>query len=381
MTSTRVAPGWRVSLRNFTKDDVGPAFVPWLVARALVLAALGLARYLFIEIGHGPRPHALALGLFTRDAAFYRDIAEAGYDSVGRAGLRFFPLVPVTARGLGTVLAGHDDIALLLIANLSALVFGALLHRLVLRETGDAALARRAVWFGSLLPPALVLVLGYAEATFLVFAVGMFLMLRREQWGWAALLGVGAGLCRPVGIILVVPAAVEAARAWKSADLTNRFYRLLAVAGPVAGTAVFLTWVNATRGGWLLPFRIQQDPKLRGGFSDPITSLLEAASDLGGDRVGSGLHLIWAFIFVALIVVIARRLPSSYTAYAIAAVLLALTAQNLDSFERYGVTTFPIVIGAALVTQRRNVEAAALMLAGGAMVGYGTLVFLGLYIP
>ncbi|MBM3674517.1 MAG: hypothetical protein FJW88_06095 [Actinobacteria bacterium] len=377
MTTAARTDRWRA----FARDDVAPAVVPWLVARVLVVASLALANYLFDEIGRGPRPTALRLGLLTRDAAFYRDIAEHGYDAVGRSGLRFFPLLPLTARPIGALLGGRTDIALLVVANVAALAFGALLHRLVMRETGDAALARRAVWFGALLPPAIVLVLGYAESLLLVLAVGIFLLLRTQRWEWAAVLGVLAGLCRPTGILLALPAAIEGARGWRAAGGGARVRRVLPVVGPIAGTGCFLAWVEAVRGDGLLPFRVQQDPTLRGGFTDPVTSLAAAAGDLGSDRIGSGLHLFWAALFVVLIVALARRMPSSYTVYALGAVLLALSADNLDSFERYGVATFPIVIGAALVTARREVETAALTLAGGALVGYGTLVFLGRYVP
>ena len=46
----------------------------------------------------------------------------------------------------------------------------------------------------------------------------------------------------------------------------------------------------------------------------------------------------------ALLVVVARRLPGSYTAYASVALVLALSAQNLDSFERYCASTLPFLL-------------------------------------
>jgi hypothetical protein len=152
--------------------------------------------------------------------------------------------------------------------------------------------------------------------------------------------------------------------------------------GAPIGTAIYLVWVWATRDDLLLPFRVQQDPALRGGIRDPVSSLVDAARDLGGgDQLGSGLHLIWAVIFLALLVVVARRLPASYAVFAGAALLLFLSGSNLDSFERYAAATFPLVIGAAFVTDRRDVETAAFTLAGGAMLGYSVLVFLGSSVP
>ena len=80
---------------------------------------------------------------------------------------------------LGTVLLDHDAAALLIITNGSALVFGALLYRLALRETGDEGAARAGQrWYGAILPPAVALVLGYAEATFMLLSVAVFLLVR-----------------------------------------------------------------------------------------------------------------------------------------------------------------------------------------------------------
>ena len=152
----------------------------------LVIGSLALSRHVFTKIGAPPRPIPLGQGLFAWDGAFYRAIAEDGYRAVGRASLRFFPLVPGLARILGWVFLGHTAVALLVIANVSALGFGALIHRLAIHETGDLAVARRAAWFAAVFPAAAVLVLGYAEATAMLLGALMFLGLRTRRFGWAA---------------------------------------------------------------------------------------------------------------------------------------------------------------------------------------------------
>jgi hypothetical protein len=375
----------RDALRRFGADDVLPCIVPWVVARVLVAGALELSRYVFDQVGSGRRPDALILGLFARDAAFYRDIAEHGYDSVGHAGLRFFPLVPLLARAFGPLFAGHVDVALLFVANVSALVFLALLHRLLVAETGDRDLARLAVWWGAVLPPALCLVLGYAEATMMALAVAMFLALRERRWEWAAVFGVLAGLSRPVGVFLAVPALVAALRAWRGSGGPGRLRSALPVVAPGAGVGIYLAWVGIAYGDAWLPFRVQEQSSLRGDVVDPFSNLWDAAHDLTGSRFGSGLHLVWAALFAVLLVVVARKLPLEWSAYAAAAFVVGLTADNLDSFERYCFSTFPLVVGAAFLTrpagERSDVRTAALCLAGGAMTAYAVLVFLGVYVP
>jgi Gpi18-like mannosyltransferase len=362
--------------------DFAVAAVPWAIARVLVVASLELSRHVFDEVGRGPRPVQLGQGLFAWDAAYYRAIAEHGYGDLPNAALRFFPLVPLMSRALGFAFLGNEAVALIVIANLSALVFAALLHRLALIETGDALLARRAAWYAALFPAASTLVLGYADATALALAVGMFLALRSRRFVTAGVLGYFAALARPLGVLLVVPALVEAARELRGQPAGAWVRRIAAVAGPPLGLFTFLAWVDHSRGDAFLPFSVQKRESLRGDFVDPVSRLVDAFSDLvHGDRFGSGLHFVWAIVFLALLVVVWRRLPGSYTAFTGVTLLVALSAENLDSFERYALGAFPLLLALAIVTRRDVVERAVLTLAAGALVGYSVLAFFGVSVP
>ena len=372
----------KVLRARFVRDDLRAAVVPWALARALVVGALLLSRHVFDEIGRGARPVQLGQGLFSWDASWYRAIAEDGYGGLPKEALRFFPLVPIAARGLGTVLLGHDGLALLLIANVSALLFGALLHRLTLTETGDADAAVRAAWFAALFPAAMTFVMGYADATALALAVGVFLALRSDRWVVAGALGLAAGATRPLGVLLALPALIEALRHRHGVSVGGWVRRAAAVVGPPLGLVAFLAWVGATRDDPWLPFSVQKRASLRGDFVDPVSRVVDAARDLaGGDRFGSGLHLVWAVVFLALLVVVARRLPASYTAYTAVTLVVGLSAENLDSFERYALGAFPLLMGLALVTGRRTVERSVLVLAAGGLVGYAVLAFFGVSVP
>jgi hypothetical protein len=373
----------RARTSRFVRRDLRAAVIPWMVARFLVGGALAVARFIFNDVGHGPRPVQLGQGLFAWDASFYRDIAAHGYGSLPNGALRFFPLYPLTGRVFGWVLAGHDAAALILVANASALVFVALLHRLAVHETGDAALAQRAAWFGAVFPAASVLVMGYAEGLAMALAVGMFLALRTHRWELAAAAGLLGGLCRPLGVVLVVPAAVEALRGWQGLEgARERVRRIAAVLAPGVGLGIYLVYSAFARDDFFLPLTVQNRHSLRGGFVDPFTRLADAFGDLfGGDRFGSGLHGVWALIFIALLVVLIRKFPASYAAYAGTVLVLTLTARNLDSFERYAMSTFPFLLALAYVTRYEAVDRAALVISAAALAGYATLAFLGLSVP
>ena len=369
-------------MRQFVRRDLRVAAVPWLLARVLVVGALALSREIYSQVGGPPRPPALGQGLFAWDAAFYRAIAEHGYRALGEGALRFFPLVPLLARALGWVFLGHTAVALIVVANVAALLFGAFLHQLVLDESGDAGVAQRSAWFAALFPAATVLVLGYAESTAMLLGVLVFLGLRRKHFWPAALFGFLAGLCRPVGVLLVVPAAVEAARGWRGAAPRERVARVGAVVAPGLGLLAYLAWAGQAFGDMWKPLTLQNRATLRGGFQDPLTRTIDAFGDLvGGDRFGSGLHIVWALVFAALLVVLIRRMPASYSLYAAATLVLGLSAHNLDSFERYCMSTFPFLIALAIVTDREEVERGAYVLAAAGLVGYAVLAFLSIQLP
>lgn len=361
-------------------DDLAGALPGWIVARLTVGLGFLIAVVASDELRPGRRVLQIHQGLFAWDAAWYRDIADHGYNGVTRAGLRFFPLVPLASRALSVPLFGNVGLALIVLVNAAALVAGVLLHRLVREETADRALSTRATWLMALLPSAMVFVLGYAESVALALVIGVFLMLRRRRW-WAAFgLGVLAGLCRPTGLLLAVPALIEASRGWRSA--TDRGGRVASVAGAPFGTAIYLAWVGWQYHDWALPLRLQNANDLRGGWADPLSAVWGSARALASDgRMGDGLHLPWIGLFALLLVVTFARLPVSYGAFASAVLALALSAHNLGSLERYGLFAFPLLIALAMVSTDQRVERAVLTAFGAALCGYSTLIFLGAFVP
>jgi hypothetical protein len=158
----------------------------WIAARVAVLGALGLASFLALPDRQG---------LLGWDAGFYADVAEHGYPADRPETTRFFPLVPLLARAVGLVPGVSTGVALLVVANIGALVFALLVQRLARAEGLDEGGAARAIWLLTLAPPAFVLVMGYAESVFGALAVAFLAALRRRAWGHAAVFGLLAGTC------------------------------------------------------------------------------------------------------------------------------------------------------------------------------------------
>ncbi|WP_334141731.1 hypothetical protein [Rhabdothermincola sp.] len=375
MTAIRRAPsrGWWAGLR----EDLWVVVPAWVTARILVVAAYVAARVVADRFALAPP--ALADGLLAWDGTWYRDIAAVGYGGLDREALRFFPGFPLAGRLVGGSL-GSQGAALVLIANLASIVLGVLVLQLMRAEGRSRAAAGRAVWLMMLFPPAFVLVWGYAEALMLVGALLAFLGLRTRRPWVAAAGGLLAALCRPLGILLAIPAVVEVARTWRAGRGQDRAGGLAAIAGPLVGTALYAGWVWVRDGDPLLPFTVQED--LRGRAVNPITRMWDGLVDLvGPERFGQGLHLPFAALFVVLLVLAFRRWPVSYGLYAAAVLALALGAENLNSLERYGLNAFPLVLTLALYTADERAERPVLALCAAGFVSLATLAWLAAYVP
>jgi hypothetical protein len=354
------------------RSTLRAVLVPYVMSRLLVIAALVVTRHIFSTLGVPQRVQASLLGW---DASWYRDIAHGGYGSVAKEGLRFFPLFPMLGRGVAW-LPGIDSAAgVVVVANRSALVLGFAVYALAIHERHDRRLARRAVWLVFLAPPAFVLVMGYSEATFMAAATIALLCMRKRQWWWAALAGVIAGLTRPVGILLAVPALIEAIK-------TRDKQAAAAVVAPVAGSLAYLAWAQHLSHNFLYPLRVQEDPTRRGETVDPIRALGHTIGQMAhGDHVSAAVHVVSALVFIGLLVVLYRRWPLSFAVYAMVALLVALSSQNLDSLERYGLAAVPFVLAGADLLADPDVERTVFVLAGAGLVLASVLAFTGVLVP
>ncbi len=365
------------------------ALLPFAVARVIVLGTLALAHFI-VDRTHpasaevAARVHA---GLLGWDAGWYESIARVGYAALGTQSLRFFPAVPLVTHALAWLPGVDDGAALLVLSNVAALAATALLFVLARRESGDVALARRSLWLLSLGPAAFVLVMGYAESTLLCLTIGCFLALRpaggsrRPHFGVAALLGFGAALTRPIGVLVALAVVVELVRWWPRLGRRGRLAGLGATAAPLVGVAAFLLWADHVVGDLWSPLRVQLESAHHGGWSDPFVTLSDDARGVLHHHVGTALHVPWVLVAAVLLVVCWRTLPASYTLFTAAVLAVAVAGTNLDSFERYALSAFPLSLVAARLCRHPAVERTVLTLLGACLAGYALLAFLNISVP
>lgn len=123
---------------------------------------------------------------------------------------------------------------------------------------------------------------------------------------------------------------------------------------------------------------------LRGGLLvDPIVTLAGAANTIVTGHPGwILLRVVWVAVALALLVVSARRLPASFTAFAAATLFLAVTAQSFGSFERYACSALPLLLAAATVlVSRPRLHLVAAIGAPLVLFGQALLSFAGTYVP
>ena len=89
----------------------------------------------------------------------------------------------------------------------------------------------------------------------------------------------------------------------------------------------------------------------------------------------------WVVVALILLVVCWRRLPASYTVFAAAIVVVALAGKNLDSFERYALSAFPLTVAAAVLCRGPRIERVVLVLLPAVLAGYALLAFLNISVP
>jgi hypothetical protein len=319
-------------------------------------------------------------GLLTWDGTFYRALAVGWYDASSTESARFFPLYPAVGRALAPLFLGRQDLALVVVANVCALAGAVVLWRLAAEVVGDRGVAVRSAWMVAVIPSAFVLAFAYSEGLSLLLVATALLLVHRRRFWWVVPVGLAAAAVRPVGVLLVVPIAVEAVRSWRPATLRSVAARVAAVAAPAAGLGLALWWIGAATGDIGLPFRIQR--QLRDGFRDPLTRLGQAAWDVARLDFRDVYNLAFAVLFVLLLVVsVRRRQPLAWIAYSTVTLVVSASANNIDSLGRYGLLALPLVVALAQWADVRRRQVLVAVIGSAGLVWLTTEALLGRVIP
>lgn len=362
-------------LRDWAATPAGQVWVDagyiWAATRAIFLLLTYLVPGLLVRSANTFDVAGMLNRWVTQDGAHLAYLAQNGYNnSLWRA--NFWPMMPLLEHILGPVFGGNYGFAGMFVSNISFLGALAALRRLTEREL-DLASARRATLYLAIFPTAFYFFAPYTESLFLCFSISAFAAMRDRRWLLAGVLGCLAMLTRSVGVVLVVPFAVEFFQAWRAR--AARWWQAAPIALIPLAAAIYsgylwaqhdppLAYVHATgTGQWARSLQWPWTPLVWG-----IEGLRHPGSSHAITLTHLVLNLGATVVFVALAVIVLRTLPLSYGLYALAIIgsFLLFPVNNpvfaAQGNGRYVLMLFPAFIVLGSLVRRPRIHEALLLL-------------------
>lgn len=310
------------------------------------------------------------------DSGWYLTIAEQGYHyQAGQASsVAFFPLFPMLIRAFDAVLPGSAPLAALVVVHLA--LFAALIYisKLVRIDFGERT-AQRTIFFLLLFPGAFFLSAIYNESLLLLGIAGSLYHARRGQWLMAGLFGIVGSLTKLVGVMLIIPLAIEylAQRGKSPRDWFDGLWILLA---PI-GTISYFIFLQLRFGSFMVFFETEDswhrspfEPVFLLGFEWLLTGAKHAldfypanTAPLSSTFLIIDTTLLWLFLIGGVIVW--RTVRPAYGALVICFALIPAFSGSPQSLNRYLAILFPVFILLARIRSEVWRNALAMVFAFG----------------
>lgn len=330
-----------------------------------------------------PGWHNLVTAWERFDALWFLRIATAGYTD-GDGSAAFFPLYPMFIRVVSPVLGGHPLAAGILISN--AAFLGALIVLYFLTSSEfDERTARRTVLYLAIFPTAYFLLAPYSESLFLLLVVSSLWAARRGKWALAGLTGALAAATRNVGVLLILPLAVEAFLQHRERG-DPLVPRLVWSGAAAVGTIVYLGFWQGFGGDALAPLHQQATWQREATFplATAVSGTREAFKWIG--IYPGGFHLLdWLLVVpaIAAAVWVTIRTRPSFAVYTWASLLaplsLVFAPRPFMSLPRFLLAVFPLFWASAVWAGRRAGVHEAVMAVSAAGLGVMTVLFVNWY--
>jgi hypothetical protein len=284
------------------------------------------------------------------DSGWYAEIISHGY-RYGRGEVPttvFYPLYPLASRAVKLLFCIDRWVALLLVANVAALVAALLMTKFVKDELGkEIALLSLALF--CFFPSSLFLSAGYTESLFLVFVLLSFILLTQERFVLAAVMAGLATGTRSTGIVML-PVIL-----WEMGFRNNlpwpRLLARMTLCGILAmsGLLVYMVYLGM-KFGHPLAFVTGQEHWHHGMFLDQFVSAVTLRPFVDFDWKTGG----WFLCFLALTIWSFQRLRFSVSLFALGALMLPyLTLGITASMNRYLLMCFPAFMCMGILCKAR----------------------------
>jgi hypothetical protein len=297
------------------------------------------------------------------DGQFYLDIANKGYRTLSSSihgdlgNYAFFPLLPGLLAASRSAFPGAY-IPLAIAVSLAAGVVGTLALWKLAEKCGASPLL--AVGVLLTFPSALYQFVLYNESISLCLsALALLYILERRPWPALPFLLL-AGLSRPQGILLAIPAFVELVLPALKDGRRRAGAMLpawLAACAPLVGFVVMAVVSQHVSGSPTSFLTVQS----KWGRSYEAGGVLKALLSVFGYE-GPPMDLLGLFLGLALVPILWKRLPPSLLLYGVAVVLMPLLTGSILSMGRFLSISLPHILALAIFLQGRGKAASIILL-------------------
>lgn len=356
----------------------------------LVIALLALgSRALMLVIaaaGHFGRSEDGRLGatdlasMFANwDAGWYRQIITIGYAIVpgelaaGTTAHAFFPLYPLTVRGVVTLTGADPVVAGIVVSTLLFVLALFVIRELVIDLGFSRETALATALLLSCAPHSFVFSSLYAESLFLFLLAAAMFALRRRYYLWAGVFAALLSGTRPNGVLFVVFAAIWAVRTlgWRAiARPWTEPGPMLAIVLAPLGLVAYSWFCFATTGDAFA----QRTTMVHGwGWATewPWANVARNIAGSSTDRFWAWGSLLY---FGASLLLLRYRRYEEF-AFCLASFLLVWTSVLPQSLVRYPLVLFPIFVALAHASRGRPLVLATLASGLAAVNGLLTVAF------
>lgn len=339
------------------KSAIGNVIAIFLVSRISIFLIGYMSSLIILKDKFYPNlQNQNLLDLFFRwDSGWYLSIAQNGYEFVSgqesRAG--FFPLYPLLVKTFSYLFV---DIRLtgFIISNLALLFAATYLYRLMLVETKDDSIASKTVLFMLISPLSFFFSIFYTEGLFIFLIIAACYYARTRQWLFAALAGFFATLTKILGILILIPIAIEyfefdfksiKTNLYKLRNVQKDFLYLLIV--PLA-LLFYMLYLQFEVGDALAFVHAQS------AWNRKFVLFIKTWANID-NFAPFYRHVYKASIIIAVVslgYLIYKRMRLSYIVYAIVFLFMILSSNNAECLPRYISAIFPIYMGMGMISER-----------------------------
>ena len=321
-----------------------PAALPlilryFVISRLLLTLVAGVSRLVLKRVPIGDVWH-LPLELWSAwDSGWYLQIVKHGYSAAthprlpGQANYAFYPLYPLLTKLLGVALGESYLLSALIVSNVCLIGAALILYRLTEADYGEHV-ARLVNRYFFLFPSSLYLSGALSESLYLLLVLAVLALARSGRWLLVGLLGFLLALCRPPGLLIVIPLLYEY---WRGSgrSLRNLRWDVLALALIPLGTLCFALYVYHLTGEPWAFIRVQA--AWNRVLSNPVSVVLRAI--MGPDK-DDRFNAIYGTLVLSIVVLGWRKLRPSYLIFGLYSILVPLSS-HATSMVRMNSVLFP----------------------------------------